>query len=252
VEINFSAIDRVSPLGRVLRLPLKLLPDGAVVPILQGPLRGKKWIVGSSNHGCWLGSYEHSKCKVFQAIVRERSVVYDIGANVGYYTLLASQLGGSSGQVFAFEPVPRNCALLRQHLKLNKVSNASLIEAAVSSADGEARFDTGPNPSMGHLAADGALRVRSVTLDTLVFGQATPPPQVIKIDVEGAEAEVLTGGSETLLRHRPLILLATHGETVHRECRRILDRLGFLVESLDGRPIDRCDELIARPSKVTS
>src|SRR5579864_334767 len=83
IRINFSAINRSSLLGRILRLPLRLLPRGSVVPILQGPLRGRRWIVGSSTHGCWLGSYENGEQKILQASIRPGSVVYDIGANVG-------------------------------------------------------------------------------------------------------------------------------------------------------------------------
>lgn len=248
--INFSAIERASTLGSLLRFPLRLLPGGTVVPILQGPLKGRRWVVGSANHGCWLGSYEYSKYRLFQSIVRQGSVVYDIGANVGYYTLLASQLVEGSGQVFAFEPVPRNLGFLRRHLELNRIGNVTVIEAAVSSANGEAHFDTGPNPAMGHLADGGSLKVRSITLDTFVLEQAMPPPEVIKIDVEGAEADVLAGGRETIRRHGPLILLATHGEAVHRECCRILDSQGFVVETLDGRPVHQSDELIARPRSL--
>ena len=48
-------------LGHILRLPLKLIPPGIVIPVLRGRLRGKKWIVGSSNHGCWLGCYENKR-----------------------------------------------------------------------------------------------------------------------------------------------------------------------------------------------
>jgi len=55
---NFSAISYSGLLGRALRLPLRLIPDGAVVRVVQGPLRGKRWIAGSSNDACWLPSYE--------------------------------------------------------------------------------------------------------------------------------------------------------------------------------------------------
>lgn len=65
-----------------------------VVPVLQGSLRGRKWIVGSSNHGCWLGSYEWKKQRLFTRTVSSGDVVFDIGAHVGFYTLLASVLVG--------------------------------------------------------------------------------------------------------------------------------------------------------------
>src|SRR5580765_1322501 len=102
---NLSGISRETLIGKLLRAPLRLLPRTAAVPILQGPLRGKKWIVGSGTHGCWLGSYEYDKQKLFQKTVRSGDVVYDVGANAGFYSLLASLLVGEKGHVYSFEPL---------------------------------------------------------------------------------------------------------------------------------------------------
>ncbi|MBN8636124.1 MAG: hypothetical protein J0M07_12425 [Anaerolineae bacterium] len=100
--MNFSGISRQSLIGQLLRLPLALMPKSARVPILQGALRGRWWIAGSSNHGCWLGSYEFDKQQRLSAHVQPGMVVYDIGAHVGFYTLLAAQLVGPGGHVFSF------------------------------------------------------------------------------------------------------------------------------------------------------
>jgi len=81
-----------------------VIPRSVRVPILQGPLRGKCWIVGSATHGCWLGSYEAVKQSAFAASVKAGGVTYDVGANVGFYTLLASALAGPRGHVFASSP----------------------------------------------------------------------------------------------------------------------------------------------------
>ena len=102
--INFSAISDSTFVGMALRLPLRLIPRRAVVRILQGPLRGKRWIVGSSDHGCWLGSYEAAKLKKITELVRPGMVCWDVGANAGLYTLLFAELVGRAGRVFAFEP----------------------------------------------------------------------------------------------------------------------------------------------------
>ena len=88
--MSFSAISSNSLLGAALRYPLRWIPDDLVVPVLQGPLRGKKWIVGSSSHGCWLGGYEYEKQRRFAQAINPGGVVYDIGAHVGFYMLLAS------------------------------------------------------------------------------------------------------------------------------------------------------------------
>lgn len=124
--MNFSHISNQTLIGKGLRLPLKLIPKRMVIPIMQGPLRGKLWVVGSSSHGCWLGSYELQKQQIFIKTVRPRYVVYDIGAHVGFYTLLSSVLVGSQGKVLAFEPVPRNLQYLRRHVHMNCCPNVSV------------------------------------------------------------------------------------------------------------------------------
>jgi hypothetical protein len=88
VGLNFSGIHRGNLAGRLLRAPLELLPKGLTVRVLQGPARGMKWVVGSGTHGCWLGSYEYSKQRLLRRLIRPGDVVYDVGANVGFYTLL--------------------------------------------------------------------------------------------------------------------------------------------------------------------
>lgn len=243
--MNVSRISPQSLLGRVLRAPLRLLPPDTRLPILQGPLRGKRWIVGSGTHGCWLGSYEESKQRLFADEVWTGSVVFDVGAHVGFYTLLAAVLSGGTGRVVAIEPWPRNISYLRKHLRMNDIGNVEVIEAAASDVDGELSFSEGTNPSTGRLAEAGLLRVASITLDNLVLGEKLPGPHLIKMDIEGGEAAALKGARGILRDHRPVIFLATHGADVHRECRSILETAGYEVRALEGGDIDSTDELIA-------
>ena len=217
------------------------------MPILQGPLRGKKWIVGSSNHGCWLGSYEHDKQINFRRALCPGYVVYDIGAHVGFYTLLASMGVGTIGCVYSFEPLPRNLAYLRRHIELNLAENCVVIDAAVAASDGLTRFDASRPPSMGWLSAGGNLQVRIVSIDSLVASQQILPPSVMKIDVEGAEFAVLQGGVETIDECRPTIFLALHGPDARRDCIRFLQTRNYKLESLTAESIDLTDELLARP-----
>ena len=245
--MNFSGISSMSLLGKALRIPLKLLPANARVTILQGPLRGKRWISGSSVNGCWLGSYELEKQKAFSAAVKRGFIVYDLGANVGFYSLLASHLVGKEGKVFSFEPVPRNLKFLRSHLNMNEVTNCFVWDAAVGISEGTVNFDLGPSPSQGHLTTEsnGALIVRLVTLDGLVASGELPPPDLIKCDIEGAEYDALMGASGILARYRPTIFLATHGAEVHQQCCRLLTELRYTLSSLDGLPLDRTSEVLA-------
>lgn len=244
---NLSGISKDTLIGKILRAPLRLIPRSAVVPILQGPLRGKRWTVGSSTHGCWLGSYEYEKQKALQRELKAGDVMYDVGANVGFYSLLASVLVGESGHVYAFEPAPGNLAALKKHLKMNRVRNCTVIEAAVSATDGNAAFDPSEDRSTGHLAETGGVRVRTLTLDRLIHDGAVRPPTLMKIDIEGAEPDCLRGASDIIQSFRPVIFLATHGREVHASCCEILVQWNYRLISLDARPIDATEELLAFP-----
>jgi FkbM family methyltransferase len=245
--MNFSGISYHSLPGRLLRLPLRMIPPKTRLPIFQGRLRGKRWIVGSGTHGCWLGSYEYEERRIFERMVGEGDVVYDVGANVGFYTLLAAELSGLAGHVVAFEPVPRNLRFLREHVRMNRMPNVTIIEAAVADRAGTAPFDEGANPSLGRLAAGGSLEVRTVMLDDLVQSGQIRPPAVVKVDIEGGEVEALLGGQRTLSEHRPRIFLSTHGPELHRRCCVLLVDLGYELRPIGAPSIEGTQDIIGVP-----
>ena len=118
--------------------------------------------------------------------------------------------------MISFEPLPANLVFLRRHLALNRIENCTVVNAAVSSTEGNARFTTAGCRSMTHLLADaepehGDIPVRVVTLDGMVGRGEIPPPTVIKCDTEGAEMSLLEGAEAVLRAHHPSILLDTHG-----------------------------------------
>lgn len=243
--MNWTGISDKSLFGKILRLPLRLLPRNLEVRILQGTLRGKRWIVGSGNHGYWLGSYEFEKRRLVEKAIRSGSVVYDLGGNVGYYTLLASVLAGPGGKVITFEPLPRNLAFLREHVRRNNARNVTIYAAAVSDRGGTARFTEDSSSAKGRIGAAGALEVQTVGLDELVDRGEIPPPDLLKVDIEGAEFAALQGARKLLTRTHPPIFLSTHGGEVHRECCGFLTNLGYALEPLDGRPLERSRDILA-------
>jgi len=247
--MNFSGISSRGLVGRLLRLPLKLIPGGAVVPILQGPLKGKRWIAGSSTHGCWLGSYEFAKQQQFVRHIRRGDVVYDIGAHVGFYTLLSSQLVGDNGHVVAFEPFPSNIRFLRNHLKLNNIDNVTVVEKAVSDRHGQARFETSESTSMGHLVSESnsapTINVDIVALDQYIKEAQLPLPNVLKVDIEGAEFGFLCGARQLLAGREIKLFLATHGYKVHAQCLEFLQDLGYRIVNLEEKPLDLSSEILA-------
>ena len=223
----------MSLVGRAIRLPLRLVPGGAVLRVLSGPLRGRRWIAGAATHGCWLGTYERLTQRVFVEHVRPGAVVYDVGANAGFFTLLASKLAGPSGAVYAFEPMERNLGFIREHVRLNGVTNVHVLPVAVSDRDGVVRFAAAANPAMGGLSAGGGIEVQSTTLDAVA--RTIPPPSFVKMDIEGAEHAALSGAAEVLRAARPVILLSEHGWEQHERCGALLESLGYDLKLLvDG------------------
>jgi len=232
-------------IGKILRFPLRMLPSNMQVPILSGKLRGKKWIIDSGVHRYWLGTYELEKQDKFTQMVSPENIVFDIGANVGFYSLLASILVGDQGRVISFEPVKRNINYLRQHLAINKIENVTVMEAAVSDRDGLALFDPSPEASTGHFSETGAERVQTVSIDNLIEHNQVPFPHVMKIDIEGAEILALIGAQNTINNAHPIIFLATHGETVHRSSCDLLFSWGYSLTPIDATDLDHAREILA-------
>jgi FkbM family methyltransferase len=240
---DLSGISNKSLIGRLLRLPLKLIPGNKIMPVLQGPLKGKKWIVGSGTHGYWLGSYELEFQKKFSGYIKEGSVVYDLGANAGFYSLLASVLTGENGKVFAFEPVKANLDFLYKHIELNGINNIKVVPKAVADIDGVLKFGLGSSSFTGRIDAQGRTEVEAVKLDTFI--RDNPKPDVIKIDIEGGESKALIGAKVLLRNYKPVIFLATHGRGVHTHSVQFLNYYGFETESLNEKPLKETDLIIA-------
>lgn len=243
--MDFSSISQNTTLGQLLRLPLRYVPTETVLPVLQGKLRGYKWIAGSSNHGCWLGSYEYKKQQVISKVVRPRTVAFDIGAHVGYYSLLFSHLTGSEGKVFAFEPLPANVEYLQRHIVINRALNVEVLEVAVADTTGTASFQKGASSSMGHLAECGDFEVEQVTIDELMNRGKLSAPDYLKIDIEGAEFKAFLGAEVTIREFHPIIFLATHGKDVHQDCCDFLRSFGYALQPLDGNDIQSTNEILA-------
>ena len=228
--------DENSVTGKLLRLPLKLVPNNAVVTVRGGVNKGARWIAGSSLHSCWLGTYEADKQAVISKLVNPGMVVWDVGANAGFYTVAFSRLVGREGRVFAFEPFAENADHILRHLKLNELSNTVLVQAALSGEDGLAAFEPGRLNAEGRIVReDTSYLVPSYTADSFVHGNPAARPDLLKIDVEGAEADLLAGAGDLLEDCAPTIVLALHGEDVSVRCFRILRDLGYDVYELDGK-----------------
>jgi FkbM family methyltransferase len=239
---------RISPFsttGRVLRLPLRMIPSWAVVPVFGGINRGYRWIAGSALASCWIGNFEEDHQVALSALARPGAVVYDIGANVGFYTLALARLVTPSGHVYAFEPDARNMHLLRRHLRMNRLQNVTIVQSAVSSASGLVPLEG--EQGMARIAKQGNYLIPSVSLDQIV-AQGNPIPSFIKMDVEGAEAMVLAGASEILARRQTSWLIATHSAALREQCLALFAQQGYEPRKLDFSKFDGQDfDFLALP-----
>lgn len=240
---NISKSNFRSPLGKILRFPLKLIPAKTIIPILQGPLKGKKWIKGSSINSCWLGTYELDKQVLFSKYLKPGMTVYDVGANVGFYSLLSSLLVSETGKVYSFEPLPANISYLKKHIELNNLKNVSIVENAVCNKVSTVRFNFGDNRSAGFISNDGEIEVETISIDEFIR-QGNPSPDIIKMDIEGAEYEALLGAKELLKSKKPVIFLATHSAELRAKCLKLLAEFSYTVSSIENKLMEESDEFV--------
>lgn len=237
-------LTRKSFIGRFLRMPFRMIPEDAVVRILSGPLFGMRWIKGSHNLSVLIGSYERKQTAKFCELARNAGVLWDLGAHVGYYSMLFQKVNPSA-KVYAFEPSPRNATLFRRHMELNNLQKAVLIEKAVSDTAGLLSFDSGSSTVAGKLSSHGDQNVEVVRIAELLTYGELEVPQLIKMDIEGEEFKVLHDIWPVVSHQRPKILLSTHGAAVHKSCVNFLRDAGYTITPLDAHGLMTCRELIA-------
>lgn len=210
---------------------VKVLFSPILVKIRSGPLQGRRWSL-TSGKNFLTGKYEPEKTATLAQAVRPGDVVFDIGAHIGYFTVLMSQAVGDSGRVFAFEPRPLNQRFLRRHISVNGCTNVEVLNVSVGDRSGPARLETRTGTGTGHVSATGNIEVAMVSVDSLVDSGRLPAPTFLKIDVEGGEMAVLQGALHTLERHRPRMVLATHGDEIDQRCREFLTPLGYTMTDI--------------------
>jgi FkbM family methyltransferase len=186
--------------------------------IQQGAGKGLRFNAGASNAGQMLGTSEPGLQAAFELFVQRGMTVFDVGANVGFYSTISARLVGAAGAVVAFEPLPANVAAVKHNAHLNSFAQVAIQSLALGKEDGTAKFALSSDPNWGSLASVGTpaasigeLEVRVARLDSLIRQGAVPRPDLMKIDVEGAEVDLLEGAAETLRSARPTLFIDLHG-----------------------------------------
>ncbi len=177
---------------------------------------GLQVVIDANDHGVGRelerkGGYEPFVTWALQELLTEGSTFVDVGANIGYFTLLAARRVGPKGRVLAFEPMAPNHALLTKSVQLNGFQNVELFPVALGDADGVARFGLPDRANSGSftLLNDRAWKksVYEVPIRRLDDIAGDRQVDVIKMDVEGAEGLALRGMLQTLRRCRPVLLM---------------------------------------------
>ncbi|MFU8773524.1 MAG: FkbM family methyltransferase [Anaerolineales bacterium] len=193
-----------------------------VVSVAAGQLIGKRMLLDLKlEKDYWLGNYEPSLVSSIIDMVKPGMIAYDLGANIGYVTLLLAQTVGPEGHVFAFEPLASNIERLQQNITMNGMEKRISVHfAAVAAYNGKANFLIGPSIGTGKLEGSVGRKenrytestsVQAIALDDFIYRDGNPKPDIIKMDIEGGEVLAIQGMERIFHNARPLVFLELHG-----------------------------------------
>lgn len=248
VKYIYTVILRPAPLRAAAQFAIKrFIPPELTFRGVRLALNRDDAIVSGS---LALGTYEAFELGVFESFLAPGAIVFDIGANIGLYSALAARGVGPGGVVVAVEPGPDNCDFIRKTSALNSFSNIRVFQKAVGDRTGETMLYLCSNNKADHrIYAKGALGERRtvpvgiVRLDDLIAENNLPLPDVMKVDIQGAEQLAIEGMRDTLQRQRhiavfmelwPWGIRQAGGDAA--QLLRILREMEFQIYELDGSP----------------
>ena len=187
-----------------------------------------------------------------------KETVFDIGAHIGLCSMPVSRVLNEGGRCYAFEPAKANIKFLKQHLKMNNINNVHVIESLVGDErlervgfyemNGDSGMNTISRVKKGEIEYKKIFKSQ-ITIDGFVK-ESGFVPELIKIDVKGAEIKVLSGGQEVLRNNHPEIILSVHPKHIKDlgysldHLRKTISDLGYKIYDIDGTPVK--DELASR------
>jgi FkbM family methyltransferase len=242
-----KAIYRTGVLADPIRHTLNLaVPHGvSEVQVAAGLLEGCPLLLDlQSEKDFWLGTYEPELQWAIGELVRPGMIAFDVGANIGYITLMLARAAGSEGRVVAFEALPANVERLERNLALNGMGErVTIVPAAVAGGEGEIRFHVHTSGGMGKAEGSASrwnqryqseIVVPSTSLDVFVYEDAGPVPQLIKMDIEGGEVMALPGMRRLLGEAHPTILIEVHGPEGLRATWEELTLAGYAIRRMEA------------------
>jgi FkbM family methyltransferase len=245
-------------ISNVIRKGLnRTVPEGFTeVTIAAGYLEGMRMLLNLQvEKDYWLGTYEPQLQETIEDLTQRSQVFYDIGANIGYMTLLSAKCVGFEGHVFTFEALPANLERLRRNIDLNAFEKqVTVVPAVVTNHTGETRFLLGPSHGTGK--ADGAagrssidyheaIALDVISIDDFIYKSGNPEPDIIKIDIEGSEVLALPGMSRLLHDRKPILLIELHGPEAAKASWEFLRNEGYRICRMTKNypPVESLQEL---------
>lgn len=218
--------------------------------ISAGPIQGLWFIAGKRvfySKEFWNGKYEESFCIFLQNVVQEDAICYDIGANIGYHTLIMARSANNGGQVYAFEAIPEVCEILKRNTEINNLQNVQVVNKVVSKKGGTISLIRNTDIDQAIISSEKKkikplqeiITCDATTIDEFV-ATSTRAPSFLKIDVEGAEVDVIKGSICTLKEHQPMIVCETHGIDRARGVYEILSDLDYELFCINKDMIPIC------------
>jgi FkbM family methyltransferase len=206
--------------------------------ILHGAGRGLRFNAADSHSAFILGNHEPEVQELLESVLRPGMTYYDVGANVGFFAMIAARMVGPSGRVVCFEPLPQNATQIEYNARLNNFENVSVRCEALGGSNRSDVFNTSAEPTWGRLSttgkapeqASGQITVNVRTLDSLLAGAEVPRPDLIKMDIEGAEVEALNGALAAFKTVRPMFVIELHRN--NDAVTAVLDKLGYVAAVL--------------------
>jgi FkbM family methyltransferase len=264
---------------RVLTMPATLLKNAAFhiltslkgnrnglvcLPVMRGPAKGLRFeldLVRRQESAYFLGKYDRKILKTLHDTVQQGWVIWDVGTYLGFYTVFFNRLVGPHGKVVAIEPDPRNLERTRRNLRLNNFELPHYLPVAVGDPAGEIDFllsddsnshvpgvyvgDSGMEETYRERDKEKAtIRIQCKSLDQIFLGKELPPPNLIKIDIEGAELHAMQYVDRLCREIRPILILELHNRECDLAAWAFAKRVDYILfDAENGRELTRAEEV---------
>ena len=264
-----QAIYRNQFIANLIRSSLNVVaPEGlSVVGIASGPAENLQMELNlKTEKDYWLGTYEPKVQQGISELLKSGNIIYDVGANIGFLTLLFARAAGAQGHVYAFEALPANVIRLTNNIQRNRFQDrVTVVPAAVLDKSGPVEFFIGPSTGMGKVEGSAgrdsveyneSVQVEGISIDEYIELSGNPPAHIIKVDIEGGEILAIPGMQKLLHNQRPIVMIELHGpeaagiswEILKKENYRICQMASSFPEIHDFQDLDWKSYIVAFPN----